>query len=332
MLRLFSTGLASKSGSLFCTAGTRSPLLRTTCRGSKRLAGFQQQQQCRPQTQNLVKGSRWMSTRALVGRDAMNAAAKRSPLWTGKQAQTRLRGGQQWRGARWDQYTNANYGERRGWKLTPEVCVYTIIAINGLVFVMWIDANGKAKSFGDLSKYKWMASNFTINLQSIREGRVWTLVTAAFSHVEPMHLLVNMFVLHQFGTDIARILGTRRFVGFYLGAAVIGNAVSLLIRGFVLPYTTGDSTTAGQMALGASTSVVGTTTLFACLFPQAELLLFFIVPVRAWMAATGFIAWDLWRVMQAKSTRVDGAGHLGGALAALGYYWVRLRPHIRRMR
>ncbi|KAJ2540033.1 hypothetical protein EV175_006278, partial [Coemansia sp. RSA 1933] len=203
------------------------------------------------------------------------------------QAQPR---GQQWRGARWEQYTKADYGSSRGnqyhnrnnsgriWKLKPETYIYAIIAINGAVFIMWYMAQARMKSFGDMSMLQWMTSNFTVSYAGLTSGRVWTLLTPAFSHVDTMHMMINMFILHQFGGDIVRILGPRRFLGFYLGAAILGNFTSAFVRGAILASTTGNNAYMRQPALGASTSVVGITTLFACLFPQAQIMLMFVIP------------------------------------------------------
>ncbi|KAJ2730551.1 hypothetical protein IW152_005178 [Coemansia sp. BCRC 34962] len=178
----------------------------------------------------------------------------------------------------------------------------------------------------------WLTRNCSTMWANLVQGRIWTLVTPAFSHVDPVHLLINMFILHSFGPDVARMLGPKRFIGFYLGAAVAGNLVSAFVRGIIIPLRTGDMSSMVQPSIGASTSVIGLTTLFACVYPMAQFQLFLIIPVRAWLATVGFIGWDLWRVMKHKSSKADGAGHLGGAAAGLAYYWFKLRPLIRRMR
>ncbi|KAI8326115.1 rhomboid-domain-containing protein, partial [Martensiomyces pterosporus] len=205
-------------------------------------------------------------------------------------------------------------------EVSPEATVYAIIGLNGVVFLLWKSGQERMNSFHDSKMMAWMMRNFTAMWVNLKEGRIWTLVTPAFSHIEPMHLLINMFVLYSFGTDIARLIGPKRFLAFYLGAAACGNMISAYLRGVVMPRRTGNYSTAVQPAVGASTSVVGITTLFACLYPHATFQLFFFVPVPAWLATAGFIGWDVWRVMRSDRTKVDGAGHLGGAAAGLGYY------------
>ena len=53
---------------------------------------------------------------------------------------------------------------------------------------------------------------------------LWQLLTYGFLHDGPAHLFFNMFALYMFGTDIERLLGSRRFLAYYLfcvaGAAV----------------------------------------------------------------------------------------------------------------
>ncbi|KAJ1647352.1 hypothetical protein LPJ64_001264 [Coemansia asiatica] len=253
--------------------------------------------------------------------------------------------GHQTRGARWENYTKANYGSQRGNRyrnndykpsffdrLTPEKTVYAIIALNGAVFLVWQSAKGRANSFGDYGLLNWMVKNYTTMWVNLKEGRLWTLVTPAFSHIDPMHMFINMFVLYSFGIDLARQLTPRRFLAFYLGAAVCGNVISAVLRGIVMPISTGNHATKAQPSLGASTSIVGITTLFACLYPNATLMLFMVVPVPAWLATVGFIGWDMLNVIRSTNSKADGAGHLGGAAAGIAYYWFRLRPLIRRMR
>ncbi|KAJ2772532.1 hypothetical protein IWQ56_001340 [Coemansia nantahalensis] len=252
--------------------------------------------------------------------------------------------GQQWRGARWEQHTKADYGSRRGnthrndpppppqWSVSPEGVVIAIIGINGVVYLMWQSGITRAKSLNDLGLYTWMRDNFTTSWANLEAGRVWTLLTAGFSHMNMVHMGVNMLVLYSFGTDIARLLGVRRFALFYLAAAACGNVFSSVANGYILPRVSGNPSLRGQAALGASTSVVAISTLFACLYPNAQLLVFFVIPAPAWLVAVGLVGWDMYRVVSMQQSKVDGAGHLGGAVAGLGYYWFRLRPLLRRMR
>jgi membrane associated rhomboid family serine protease len=91
--------------------------------------------------------------------------------------------------------------------------VYTIVAINVAVFGVWQYAEGNAKRFHDGRLYMFMFRHFTDSLQNLKEGRVWTLVTSAFSHKEWYHILLNTMVLLSFGDPVSSRFLTVYFAG-----------------------------------------------------------------------------------------------------------------------
>ena len=48
------------------------------------------------------------------------------------------------------------------------------------------------------------------------QGRVWTLFTSMFAHVELWHLLANMFSLYFIGNFVEKLIGRKRLLVFYL--------------------------------------------------------------------------------------------------------------------
>lgn len=81
--------------------------------------------------------------------------------------------------------------------------VYAIVAINVTVFATWQYAEANAQRFRDGRLYYFMFRNFTDSAQNLREGRVWTLVTSAFSHKEWYHIILNTMVLLSFGDPVS---------------------------------------------------------------------------------------------------------------------------------
>ena len=63
----------------------------------------------------------------------------------------------------------------------------------------------------------FMASHFMTSLSHIRNGRWYTIVTACFSHRDPLHLLGNMITLYFFWNRAF----SGRLVGFRLLLAVL---------------------------------------------------------------------------------------------------------------
>lgn len=53
-----------------------------------------------------------------------------------------------------------------------------------------------------------------------REGRVWTLMTSAFSQRDLMHLVSNMIALYFFGQSVAHFYGGGFLLALYLAGAL----------------------------------------------------------------------------------------------------------------
>jgi hypothetical protein len=65
-------------------------------------------------------------------------------------------------------------------------------------------------------------------------------------------------------------------------------------------------------ALGASGSAMACTVLFACLFPHSQFLLYFVIPVPAWLCAMGLVGYDAYKAYQASPVdRVAHMAHIG---------------------
>jgi membrane associated rhomboid family serine protease len=64
----------------------------------------------------------------------------------------------------------------------------------------------------------------------VQSGEWWRPITAAFLHVGPLHLVLNMLALLVFGSELERQLGRWRFLGVYL-VAVLGGAAAIQLFG-----------------------------------------------------------------------------------------------------
>lgn len=195
--------------------------------------------------------------------------------------------------------------------------VRLIIALNVAVFVMWI-----------LGNEEFMAQHFTVSWEGLTEGRVWTLLTAEFSHNWIWHLVINMMVLVSFGSLLEGVLGRSRFIALYLFAAVIASLGHALVSAFIVGEP--------QMgAVGASGAIAGLVIVFAMMFPREKLLLLGIIPVTAWIGGIVFVGIDLWGL----SAQAKGGGfpighgaHLGGAFAGALFYLLFLRKRWLKIR
>lgn len=185
--------------------------------------------------------------------------------------------------------------------------VNAVVAINVIVFLAWM-AGPAAEAF--------LSNHFVVSWNHLAEGRPWVLVTALFSHAMGVHLAINMVVLLSFGPPLEAAMGSGRFLLFYLLAGVTG----CLAHATTLNLLVGIP---GQAACGASAALVAMLMLFALAFPREQVLLFFVIPLPAIVAALALVGLDIFGLVY----QVDGGGlpighgaHLGGALIGIAYF------------
>ena len=193
--------------------------------------------------------------------------------------------------------------------MTP--VVFVVLAINVAVFGMWL-------WFG---QSPFMTENFLVSYDALAAGRWWTLITSEFSHILFLHFFLNMYVLTTFGQIVEMIVGSWRFLLFYLIAAVVASAAHAGVSAFLLDKP-------GLPALGASGALSGVIIVFSLMIPQARLLLLWIIPMPAIVGALVFVGIDLLGLF----AQVEGGGlpighgaHLGGAATGAVAYFLWLR-------
>ena len=71
-------------------------------------------------------------------------------------------------------------------------------------------------------------------------GEVWRLVTAAFLHIGPLHLVFNMLALLVFGSELERGLGRGRFAALY-AVSLLGGAAAIQLFGHPGGFVAGAS-------------------------------------------------------------------------------------------
>lgn len=137
-------------------------------------------------------------------------------------------------------------------------------------------------------------------------GEVWRLFTAVFLHGSLWHLFFNMLVLHWAGGQLEEARGPRELVLFYLFGGVFANVVYVVTQLTIAAPGAGGWIPAGAIgAIGASGAVGAAMVLFACMYPHAQLRLYFIIPMPAWLLAILFVG----------SNSVLGFGNFGGGVA-----------------
>ncbi len=146
----------------------------------------------------------------------------------------------------------------------------------------------------------------------------WQLLTYQFMHSTQdfWHIAMNMLILWMFGMEIENIMGSKKFLVFYLACGIGAGLAQILVSPLL-----GDP---GAPTIGASGAVYGVMVAFAMFFPDRYIFISFLIPVKAKYVIVGYIIIEFLSVGNASF--VAHLAHIGGA--AIGFVFVLLdRTH-----
>jgi membrane associated rhomboid family serine protease len=192
----------------------------------------------------------------------------------------------------------------------PRTVVGTLILVNVAFFL----ANGLL-----FSSDAWLTSVMAVRVWTLTHPLYWwQFLTYGFAHAPPpdyWHVAGNMLVLFFLGRDIEARYGPKEFLRLYLVMLVVA---SLVWAGVEKLWGAPEMT----LAVGASGAVVGIVVLYALNFPHRTLLLFFVIPMPAWVAGLLVVLLDVYGALTG-GARIAFTAHLGGAAFAFLYYQYR---------
>jgi membrane associated rhomboid family serine protease len=145
---------------------------------------------------------------------------------------------------------------------------------------------------------------------------IGSLFTYMFVHANGGHLFVNMLGLFFIGPAIEKTVGSYRFfILYYLSGILGGLGWSLLADD-------------GTYCVGASGGLMGILGAFGALYPRATLLLWFVLPVKAWVLVSVLAAWELFATIGNRHTGgIANAAHLMGGIAGFCYAMALKHPN-----
>tara|TARA_R110002049_G_scaffold4601_4_gene31929 strand:- start:178537 stop:179448 length:912 start_codon:yes stop_codon:yes gene_type:complete len=196
------------------------------------------------------------------------------------------------------------------------ITITLIIVTVAIFFLDWITADRNAVGSESVLVPWLAASGETLS----RPWLIWQSLTYGFLHDTGgiQHILFNMIGLFFFGRAVEQRIGGQEFLKFYLVSIVLGGLIASAV------YL---ATGSGGTVIGASGAVVATTILFACYYPNQEVLLMFVIPVKAWVIAVIFVVGDLAGALGMVGSVFAGSGntafevHLAGAAFGALYYF-----------
>ncbi len=155
----------------------------------------------------------------------------------------------------------------------------------------------------------------------VAKGYVWQICSYMFLHGHFWHIFLNMYALLIFGIPIEQSWGSKNFLIYYFFTGIGAGLVIFLINffsggpGYYIP------------TIGASGAVFGILLAYGMLFPDSQILLFFVLPIKAKYLVVMYGAIELYSLISTGGgSGISHVGHLGGLLFGIFYFlFVRKR-------
>jgi membrane associated rhomboid family serine protease len=201
--------------------------------------------------------------------------------------------------------------------------IKNLIIINVLVFIIQMTyQSGKTIDLNNLFALHDVHSVFF---------KPYQLITHMFMHGSIGHIFFNMFALWMFGRTLENVWGPKKFLTFYivcgLGAAALHLAVLYYEMKPVMEYfhtLPADEQAAlldsprfviNGATVGASGAIFGCLAAFGYLFPNSEIYVYFLLPLKAKWFVLIYAALELTMgVQNSAGDNIAHFAHLGGAL------------------
>ena len=150
-------------------------------------------------------------------------------------------------------------------------------------------------------------AKYRFHIASLKNGEYLRFLSSGFLHVNTTHLLFNMVTFYFFVNIVVGVLGTFPFLFLYLGSLLAGNFL-----GYYFHYKDDY-----YSAVGASGAVTGVLFSALLLYPDIELMLFFIpIPIPGYLFGIGYLLYTLYG-MKTQSDSIGHSAHFGGAVGGI---------------
>jgi len=147
-----------------------------------------------------------------------------------------------------------------------------LVSINFIIFILQTISSSENlffPLFGLVPKFVW--SKFML----------WQPLTYMFFHGGIWHVLINMFVLWMFGSELERLWGKNRFLKFYFFTGIGAGLLTMIF-----------SFNSNIPIVGASGAVYGILLGYGFIYPNRIIYLYGIIPIKSiwFVISVGFIA------------------------------------------
>jgi len=186
--------------------------------------------------------------------------------------------------------------------------IKTLISVNFAIFILQSISSSEImffSNFGLVPKLVWS------------QLKIWQPFTYMFFHGDIWHVLINMFVLWMFGTELERAWGKKNFLRFYFITGV-GSGLGTMLFGLqsLVPI------------VGASGAIYGVLLAYGILFPNRTVYLYGIIPIKSIWFVIGIGVIAFFSSFN-NFTNISHLTHLFGMV--IGYLYLKRPVHFRAL-
>ncbi len=161
------------------------------------------------------------------------------------------------------------------------------------------------------------ASWFALIPNSVFHGSVWQLFTYGFLHAGVMHLVLNLLILAFIASDIESVWGRRKLLTYYFFCVTLAGVFYLFTQALLdNPHYL------SRPMVGASGGIYGLLLAYGVLFPNNQMLMMMIFPMRARQFVWVLAAIEFLQASFSGQGGLSAIAHLSGMGA--GYLFLKL--------
>ena len=186
--------------------------------------------------------------------------------------------------------------------------IKVLISVNFAIFILQSISTSETmffSNFGLVPKLVWS------------QLKIWQPFTYMFFHGDIWHVLINMFVLWMFGSELERAWGKKQFLRFYFITGV-GSGLGTMLFGLhsIVPI------------VGASGAIYGVLLAYGVMFPNRTVYLYGIIPIKSIWFVIGIGAIAFFSSFN-NFTNISHLTHLFGMI--IGYFYLKRPVHFRAL-
>ena len=199
-----------------------------------------------------------------------------------------------------------NY-QRQQWKqnpLSPSLftdAIKFIISINFLIFILQYLSGMEDELFTIFG---------IVPSKTFGELMLWQPITGLFFHGGIWHVLINMFVLWMFGSELEKFWGKKEFLRFFFITGIGSGLITIL---FSLSST--------NPVVGASGAIYGVLLAYGFMFPNRLVYLYFLIPIKVKYLVILIGAIAFFSSLNPGNSNISHLTHLSGMV--IGFIYLR---------